>query len=91
VERDRIQAIRLTEKTASTLSMTETRQTEWMPSEPLLLSIEQTSALLNLSVRTVKRLLDRRELVRRKIGSSVRIPRSSIEAFLRKDHDTQDK
>jgi excisionase family DNA binding protein len=66
-------------------------QPEWMPSEPLLLSIEQTSVLLNLSARTVKRLLDRKELVRRKIGSTVRIPRSSIDAFLRKDHDTQEK
>jgi excisionase family DNA binding protein len=68
--------------------MTEPRQSEWMPSEPLLLSVEQTSVLLNLSVRTVKRLLDRRELVRRKIGSTVRIPRSSVEAFLKRDHET---
>jgi hypothetical protein len=30
-------------------------------------------------------------LVRRKIGSTVRIPRSSIEAFLRKDHETRPK
>jgi len=66
-------------------------QPDWQPDAPLLLSVEQTSKLLNLSVRTVKRLLDRKELVRRKIGSSVRIPRSSIDAFLRKDHDTQGK
>jgi excisionase family DNA binding protein len=67
---------------------TEQTPTEWMPDAPLLLTIEQTAALLNLSCGTVKNLLARRELVRRKIGGLTRIPRSSVEAFTRKDHET---
>jgi excisionase family DNA binding protein len=62
---------------------------DWKPSEPLLLSIEQTSALLGISQGTVKNLLRRRELARRKIGSRTLIPRSSVENFVKKDHPTQ--
>lgn len=62
---------------------------EWKPSEPLLLSIEQTSALLGISQGTVKNLLRRGELVRRKIGSRTLIPRTSVESFLKRDHQTK--
>lgn len=62
---------------------------EWMPTEPLLYSIEQTAALLNVSARTLKRLIARRELVSRKVGARTLIPRTSIEAFTRKDHSTK--
>jgi excisionase family DNA binding protein len=62
--------------------------TTWMPDAPLLLSFEQTAAWLNLSTRTIRRLVARRELVGRRIGGRVLIPRKSIEAFTRKDHQT---
>ena len=60
-----------------------------MPEAPLLLSVEQVAVLLNLSPRTVKRLLALRELVPRKIGSRTLVPRTSVEAFLKRDHQTE--
>ncbi|MGD0955577.1 MAG: helix-turn-helix domain-containing protein [Candidatus Acidiferrales bacterium] len=69
--------------------MSETTNPGWMPDAPLLLTKEQTARLLNVSVRTIGNLLARRELVRRKIGTRTLIPRTSIDAFLRKDHQTQ--
>jgi excisionase family DNA binding protein len=69
--------------------MTETNQLDWAPEAPLLLTKEQASQLLNVSVRTIGTLLARKELVRRKIGARTLIPRSSIEAFLRRDHNTK--
>ena len=69
--------------------MTEAANTDWMPAAPLLLTKEQTAALLNVSVRTIGNLLARRELVRRKIGARTLIPRTSIDAFLKRDHATQ--
>jgi excisionase family DNA binding protein len=62
--------------------------TDWMP-EPALWTKEQAAAYLNVSVRTIGNLLRRRELVRRKIGSRTLIPKTSIEAFLKRDHPTQ--
>jgi excisionase family DNA binding protein len=61
----------------------------WSPDTPLLFTKAQCAALLNVSERTIGNLLRRRELVRRKIGSRTLIPRTSIEAFLRRDHPTQ--
>ena len=55
---------------------------------PLLLSIEATAALLSVSTTTVKRLIAARELVSRKAGRRTLVPRTSIEAFCRKDHQT---
>lgn len=66
-------------------------QDDWQPEAPLLFTIPQAAKLLSLSERTVKRLLFRRELVSRKIGGATRIPRDSLLAFCRKDHQTQDK
>jgi excisionase family DNA binding protein len=57
--------------------------------QPLVYTVEETAALLKVSRRTVNNLLRRGELVRRKIGSRTIIPRTSIEAFLRRDHATQ--
>lgn len=62
-------------------------KTDWMP-EPALWTKAQAAAYLNVSVRTVSNLLARRELVRRKIGSRTLIPKTSIEAFLKRDHLT---
>jgi excisionase family DNA binding protein len=66
-----------------------TEQADWMPTVPLLLSIPQAAALLGVSQGTIKNLLARRELVRRKIGARTLIPRTSIDAFLKRDHQTQ--
>lgn len=69
--------------------MTETTtQVEWMPDAPLMLSIIQASFLIGVSPRTTKRLIARRELVARKVGSRTLIPRSSIESFLKRNHET---
>jgi len=57
----------------------------------LLLTLEEAAYLLNVSTRTVRRLLFRRELVRRKIGGKTLIPRSSVESFVRRDHATKEK
>lgn len=62
---------------------------EWRPDAPLLLSIPQVSALLNVSQGTVKNLLARGELVKRKVGALTRIPRTSIDSFLKRDHPTK--
>jgi excisionase family DNA binding protein len=61
--------------------------TNWMP-EPALWTKAQAAAYLNVSERTIGNLLRRRELVRRRIGSRTLIPRTSLEAFLKKDHAT---
>ena len=68
--------------------MTVKLQDDWKGA-PLLFTIEQAAKLLSLSERTVERLLFRRELVSRKIGGATRIPRDSLIAFCRKDHETQ--
>lgn len=55
----------------------------------LMLSIAQAALLLNLSPRTIVRLIRNGELTARKIGGRTwRIPRSSLEAFCRRDHTT---
>jgi excisionase family DNA binding protein len=60
----------------------------WTP-EPALFDTRQAAAYLNVSPRTVKNLLRASELVRRKIGRKTLIPKTSLEAFLKKDHATQ--
>lgn len=60
---------------------------DWTP-EPLLLNFLQVAIILGVSKRTVVNLVDRGELVRRKIGARSLIPRTSVEAFCRKDHAT---
>jgi excisionase family DNA binding protein len=71
-------------------SMTESNSNpSWAPDAPLLLTQEQCAALLNISPRTVRNLLRRKELTRRRIGSRCLIPRTSIEAFLKRDHATK--
>jgi excisionase family DNA binding protein len=69
--------------------MTALQNSDWKPTEPLLLNVAQTSALLGISQGTVKNLLRRGELVRRKIGARTLIPRSSVESFLKRDHPTK--
>jgi excisionase family DNA binding protein len=68
--------------------MSRNENANWQPDAPLLFSIFQTACVLGVSVGTVKNLLARGELIRRKIGSRTLIPRTSIEAFCRHDHVT---
>ena len=69
--------------------MPEMQNPNWKPDMPLLLSILQVATLLGISERTTKRLIARGELVSRKVGSRRLVPRTSVEAFVRKDHATK--
>jgi excisionase family DNA binding protein len=60
---------------------------KWKP-EPALYSKQQASIFLGVGVRTINRLLRKKELVRRKIGGRTLIPVTSLRAFLTKDHAT---
>jgi excisionase family DNA binding protein len=66
----------------------EATRLEWTPSAPLMFTRKQAAFLLSLSVNTVGNLLKTKQLVGRRVGSKVLIPRSSIEAFTRRDHRT---
>jgi excisionase family DNA binding protein len=50
----------------------------------LLLTTKQAALALNCSVRTVGRMMARGELVVRKNGSLTRIPRTSVEAWVKR-------
>jgi excisionase family DNA binding protein len=54
----------------------------------LMLSTFQASILLGLSEKTVCRLVVRGELIGRRVGRLLRIPRTSIDSFLKRDHLT---
>jgi excisionase family DNA binding protein len=69
--------------------MTDSPNLVWTPDTPLLLTRRQAALLLNVSERTINNLLARRELVRRKVGAKTLIPRTSVDAFLKRDHQTQ--
>jgi excisionase family DNA binding protein len=68
--------------------MADTFQLDFRP-EPALYTKAQAAIFLNVSPRTINNLLRAKELVRRKIGRKTLIPKTSLEAFLRKDHATQ--
>jgi excisionase family DNA binding protein len=68
--------------------MSVTPSQTWMPS-PALWTIPQAAVYLNCSVSTIKNLIRCGELVRRKVGAKTLVPRTSLEAFLRKDHPTK--
>lgn len=55
-----------------------------------LLDIAEVARRLNLSRTTLYALLGRGELKSRTIGRRRMIPRTAIEAFARKDHQTQE-
>ena len=58
--------------------------------EPLVYTIDETAFLLKVSPRTIRNLLRRGELVRRKVGARTVIPKTSVEGFVRRDHPTRD-
>ncbi len=59
----------------------------WMP-EPALWTVQQVAAYLNVSPTTVWNLLREKELVRRRIGNVTRVPKTSVENFIKRDHPT---
>lgn len=67
--------------------MSDTVQLDFRP-EPALYSKAQAAAFLNVSVRTVGNLLREKQLAKRKIGSRTLIPKTSLENFLKRDHET---
>jgi excisionase family DNA binding protein len=68
----------------------EPTQADFRP-EPALWSVQQAAIYLGVSTRTIHNLMARGELVRRKIGSRTLIPKTSLQSFLKRDHETQSK
>lgn len=62
----------------------------WTP-EPALFNKKQAAIFLNVGVRTIEALLANHQLVKRKIGTRTLIPKSSLQAFLTKDHATRER
>ena len=60
-----------------------------MESQKIFFSKREASTMLALSLRTVDNLLARKELVCRRVGRRVLIPRQALERFARRDHQTQ--
>ena len=56
--------------------------------EPVAHTTHETAYMLRLSERFVRKLVSNKQLVARKVGRRTLIPRSSIDAFMRKDHPT---
>ncbi len=57
--------------------------------EILVYEVNELAKLLRVSPRTIGNLLRNGSLVRRKIGSRTVVPKSSVDAFLRRDHTTR--
>ena len=55
---------------------------------PLCYDVKQTIVLMGLSKATIHRFIKNKKLVSRKIGHKRMILRSSIDAFLKKDHES---
>lgn len=54
----------------------------------LAYSIDQVADILMVCGKTVRRLIGRGELVHRRIGTKILVPRAAIENFLKKSHPT---
>jgi excisionase family DNA binding protein len=65
----------------------QTSNPSWLP-VPALWTVPQVAAYLNISSTTVWNLLRAGQLVRRRIGAKTLVPRTSVEAFLKRDHET---
>ncbi len=57
--------------------------------EILVYEVNELAKLLRVSPRTIGNLMRNGSLVRRKIGARTVIPKSSVDAFLRRDHTTR--
>ena len=60
------------------------------PIEPVLYDIHQAAQVLNMSTKTIRRLLARRKLTSCKVLRKVLIPREQITAFLKATCDKPD-
>ena len=60
-------------------------------SDSILVSKRDAARLLSVSLRTVENLISRRELVVRRIGRRVLIPRRSLDQFARRDHPVRNQ
>ena len=58
--------------------------------EPLLYDIQQSAQVLNVSTKTIRRLLARRKLTSCKVLRKVLIPRDQLTAFLKATCDKPD-
>ena len=56
----------------------------------LLYSKQDAAQALSVSVRTIDNLIARKELLVRKVGRRTLIPATTLNAFVRKDHQTQE-
>jgi excisionase family DNA binding protein len=56
--------------------------------QPLVYTVDEAARALTVCPRTIRNLVRCGELVGRKIGSRLVIPRASAENFLRRDHPT---
>jgi excisionase family DNA binding protein len=56
----------------------------WRPDRPLLLTQEQTAALLNISPRMVRNLIRARKLIPKFVGRRCLIPAAAVEQFARR-------
>jgi excisionase family DNA binding protein len=68
--------------------MNESHNSNFVP-EPALFNTKQAAIFLGVSPRTIKNLLRAKELTRRKIGRRTLVPKTSLEAFLKRDHATK--
>ena len=58
-------------------------------SDKVLVSKREAARLLSLSIRTIEALITRKELVARRVGRRVLVPRTSLESFAKRDHSTR--
>ncbi len=59
-----------------------------MEVEKLLFSKKEVARALGLSLRTIETLIARKELLVRRVGRRVLVPRTELERFSRHDHKT---
>lgn len=57
--------------------------------EPLMHTKSEAASLLRVCPRTIDNLIAAKELIARKVGRRVLIPRTSLLSFIRHDHATQ--
>ena len=59
--------------------------------DKILVSKREAARLLSLSLRTLDNLIGQRELLVRRVGRRVLIPRKALENFARRDHPTRNR
>jgi excisionase family DNA binding protein len=58
-------------------------ESAWKPDKPLLLTQQQVAQLLNVSERTIRRLIKSRKLPVKFIGRRCLVPTAAVEKFAR--------